>query len=302
MGYSGLIYAAIVAAWAAFLVPRWVRRNEEVERAREADTARGVRVLRRRSGSIHAPHRAAEGQREAPDDQTPAADTDRPARTQEPAELTPDQLDALFGAAALRRRRILAVLVVATAVAAVTALAGISPAWTPAMTVGLTGVFLVLARRAAVLQAQRRREAARRVPAESGGAAHAVDDDSADEGEHAVDDGISGRRLVLPDPVESADDADGWQPVPVPLPTYLTKAKAPRQSRRIDLGQEGSWTSGRLDPVGSVELPRRAPDERAPEAPDTAVPGTATADTSDAAAESDAAVSDLPEHRRAVGD
>jgi hypothetical protein len=38
--------------------------------------------------------------------------------------------------------------------------------------------------------------------------------------------------------------AAGWEPVPVPLPTYVTKPKAPRPSRRIDVGAPGAWTDG----------------------------------------------------------
>jgi hypothetical protein len=40
-----------------------------------------------------------------------------------------------------------------------------------------------------------------------------------------------------------------WQPQPVPLPTYVTAAKAARRVRTIDLDAPGAWTSGRLDPL-----------------------------------------------------
>jgi hypothetical protein len=71
--------------------------------------------------------------------------------------------------------------------------------------------------------------------------------------------------------------------VPVPLPTYVTKAKAPDLgSRRIDLSQPGAWTSGRLDPAGWIALPRARP----------AVAVDAPSQDAD----------DQPEQRRAVGD
>jgi hypothetical protein len=41
-----------------------------------------------------------------------------------------------------------------------------------------------------------------------------------------------------------------WEPVPVPLPTYVSAPKAPRSVRVIDLTKPGAWTSGRLDPDG----------------------------------------------------
>ena len=44
--------------------------------------------------------------------------------------------------------------------------------------------------------------------------------------------------------------ADGtlWDPLPVTLPTYVTKPAATRRSvRTIDLGEPGAWTSGRTE-------------------------------------------------------
>ena len=39
----------------------------------------------------------------------------------------------------------------------------------------------------------------------------------------------------------------GWDPVPVPLPTYVSAPKAPRSVRVIDLTLPGAWTSGHLE-------------------------------------------------------
>ncbi|WP_073924976.1 hypothetical protein [Streptomyces sp. CB03911] len=38
---------------------------------------------------------------------------------------------------------------------------------------------------------------------------------------------------------------DSWEPVPVPLPTYVTAPVAPRVTRDLDLGSPGTWTAGR---------------------------------------------------------
>jgi hypothetical protein len=46
---------------------------------------------------------------------------------------------------------------------------------------------------------------------------------------------------------------DSWEPVPVPLPTYVTAPVAPRITRGLDLGAPGTWDSGR-----SAE-PRKTP-------------------------------------------
>ncbi len=47
--------------------------------------------------------------------------------------------------------------------------------------------------------------------------------------------------------------ADTWEPVPVPLPTYVTAPKARRSIRTIDLDTPGAWTSGRLAEPAPVE-------------------------------------------------
>jgi len=228
VGSSGLIYAAIVAAWAAVLVPRWVRRNEEVEQAREVDLARGVRVLPR-PDQVHKvggspSHRALQ-----PDMDDATAD-----------DVT-DRHGGDVGVAARRRRRVLLILTVVPAVTAAASIAGRLPGWIVAVPVALLAVFLVLARRAAVAEAGRRPVRRQRTARAAAAPVHRI--------------------AVLDEPEPSPpEDPDAWEPVPVPLPTYVTKARAPDPgSRRIDLSQPGAWTSGRLDPAGWIALPRARP-------------------------------------------
>jgi hypothetical protein len=228
VGSSGLIYAAIVAAWAAVLVPRWVRRNEEVEQAREVDLARGVRVLPR-PDQVHKvggspSHRALQ-----PDMDDASAD-----------DVT-DRHGGDVGVAARRRRRVLLILTVVLAVTAAASIAGRLPGWIVAVPVALLAVFLVLARRAAVAEARRRPVRRQRTARAAAAPVHRI--------------------AVLDEPEPSPpEDPDAWEPVPVPLPTYVTKARAPDPgSRRIDLSQPGAWTSGRLDPAGWIALPRARP-------------------------------------------
>lgn len=295
MSYSGLIYAAIVACWASVLVPRWIRRNEEVERAREEDAARGVRVLERRQA--HARHGSgyftlpASSVPSAPDPPVvsskatpdmsgyvPYADEVDPedghdAAADDEAELHEFYL-ASFAVAARRRRRVLTLLVLALGVVALAIAAGRLPTASIAVPAVLLSGFLMLARRAAVVQA-RRLERLRRVAA--GRRAQARAQATAEE-QNALAGAISdsGRRIAVLDMPEPAEppDPNAWEPVPVPLPTYLTKAKAETPAvRRIDLSSPGAWTSGRLNPAGSIALPPARPAEDG----------------------------DLPEQRRAVG-
>src|SRR5215204_6760797 len=253
VGYSGVIYAAIVAAWAAVLVPRWVRRNEEVEEAREIDAVRGVRLLARPADVSRAGRHGhgAGGTATATFDVAPSSPHGQ----------------AEFGVASRRRRRVLLVLVVAVAVSAAAVVVERLPAWWVVVPATSLAGFLVLARRAAVREAGRRRVRRRRAAGPASPVAHEP---------------VPARIAVLdePEPVPEVDP-DAWEPVAVPLPAYVTKAVAPPQAiRKIDLTQPGAWTSGRLDPAGSIALPRAptAPGQRSDEA------------------------EERPEQRRAVGD
>ncbi|NDL58323.1 divisome protein SepX/GlpR [Phytoactinopolyspora mesophila] len=329
MGYSGLIYAAIVAAWLAVLVPRWVRRNEEVERARETDAASGVRVLARRSGPIHAPHRTAtegansrviisadpgglappasepagDGTREAVEagsskvpDGSSAARAEGDGRTATHARPDPSaeykmalrRLEETFVQAAQRRRRMLAVLLAATVVSLAGTFAGPVPAWGPALVgSGLVG-FLMLARGATVEQ-ERRRTALRRKIRQRAAAAAAQ---PAEVAPTLTDDGK--RVAVLDVPAESEPVRENtWEPVEVPLPMYMNKAKAPRVARKIDLSVPGSWTSGRLEPSRSFDLPSRPP---------AAAESSDRSRTEAARAEAEEQADDHSQNRRAVGE
>jgi hypothetical protein len=55
---------------------------------------------------------------------------------------------------------------------------------------------------------------------------------------------------------------DSWDPVPVPLPTYVTAPVAPRATSGVDLGAPDAWSSARssaADPHGSSNASSNAP-------------------------------------------
>lgn len=67
---------------------------------------------------------------------------------------------------------------------------------------------------------------------------------------------------------------DSWDPVPVPLPTYVTAPVAPRATSGVDLGAPDAWSSARssaADPHGSSGAPANSPSAsgRAPEGDDS---------------------------------
>jgi hypothetical protein len=252
MGSSGLIYAAIVAGWAAILVPRWVRQNEEIDQAREADKASGVRVLDPSTEIVRS------ARTQARHEPLPVIDTEPPAAPDEPVGGYDD------GRAARRRRRVLFVLVVALATVTVIAVIGTLPLWSVAIPAALLVGFIHLAHRAALVKANE--PPARRRLAESPGARNSTAARTAN--------------VSKPEPAEPVDPHT-WQPVPVPLPTYLLKDKAPESATRtIDLNYSGAWTSGRLEPARSATL--------------RPVPMPPPAD--------EIVVNDTAEHRTAVGD
>lgn len=61
---------------------------------------------------------------------------------------------------------------------------------------------------------------------------------------------------------QSADD--GWDPVPVPLPTYVTAPVAPRTTGGVDLGAPDTWSSARsgTTPTPEPTVPPAAPTGR----------------------------------------
>ena len=86
-----------------------------------------------------------------------------------------------------------------------------------------------------------------------------------------------------------------WDPVPVPLPTYVLAPRAPRSVRVIDLTKPGAWTSGHLSDEELVEVDDRT------EAPPGSGP-SAGADPSTPPRDGIVTGEVLVERLRAVGD
>ncbi|MET9023387.1 hypothetical protein ABZV93_25780 [Actinopolymorpha sp. NPDC004070] len=57
----------------------------------------------------------------------------------------------------------------------------------------------------------------------------------------------------------SVPSGELWDPVRVPLPTYVTKAKAPRTVRTVDLAQSGVWASAGTSADGLLSRSEDAP-------------------------------------------
>ncbi|MFI5685958.1 gephyrin-like molybdotransferase receptor GlpR [Streptomyces sp. NPDC051636] len=347
MSSSGLIYAVIVGAWAAYLVPMWLRRQDELNEARPTERfSTAIRLLSGRAGmerryardlrarsaqegeyDVDAPDAAtdsvdvrafampptrrqvrAETEPEAPERPEPARDqtvTPPPRSTPAPASSpkrvpAPRRAPSTEAAAArarrskvlARRRRTTVMLFLAfTLGAIVAAVGGLAFLWAPGLPAVLLSAYIVylraqerrrfayqMDRRRAEAAAQRLRERQprRRAPLDASAGAPQPDEGSESETAPGLSALAADRRAL----VEQTDHAewvdqqrerqrrpghgDSWDPVPVPLPTYVTAPVAPRATSDVDLGAPDTWSSARSSPVAPEQEAQAA--AREPEA------------------------------------
>ncbi|WP_394431610.1 divisome protein SepX/GlpR [Streptomyces sp. SGAir0957] len=326
MSSSGLIYAVIVGAWAAYLVPMWLRRQDELNEARPTERfSTAIRLLSGRAGMER--RYAKDLQARSPEtDEQPLADPDaptdavdvralgappatarqrpeparvpepvrvpEPARAPEPqpepaAEPAPKSRPARTTSAAeaqararrtkvlARRRRTTVLLFVAfTAGAVVAGVGGVAFLWAPVAPALLLSTYIVylraqerrrfayvMDRRRAEIAAQhlRERQPRRRQPSAQRGAADDLEDGP--DTEVGTDPGLEALAADRRALVEQTDHAewvdqqrerqrppgagDSWDPVPVPLPTYVTAPVAPRAGGGVDYGAPETWSAAR---------------------------------------------------------
>lgn len=227
---SGIIFAALAVGWAVYLIPKALQQNEELAKTRAVSTFSGrMRVLG--SGQQPAPVSVPEASVAAAE---PApAPASAPRLTREGARR-----------AARRRRRVLMVLVFALGmVGALTGFA-IAPVWAPAIPAGLIVAFLVTARMS--VRRQHRRFAAQPIPSVAPVAPAEADEDTQgiDVSELRAAPVVAQVEAPLVEaPVAEAPVADEgslWDPLPMTLPTYVTKPTARRTVRTISLTQTTS--------------------------------------------------------------
>ena len=244
MGTTGLIYAAIVAAWAAYLVPMLLRRGDEVSpgRPRETHAPSTVRVLSRqideqdRARYVVIP--------KGKDALSPRVPPVRGAVANPPVRRgVANRAPQL---AAMRRRRVLSILTLS--LLSVTVLAGFAmlPWWSLSIPGGLMLLFVGMTRfqlrKQASLRAAQRK--ARVVVSDGRRATSLETEPTVEVGLPTVEPMAEPAALVEP-PAEGL-----WDPVPVTLPTYVHKEKAPdRTVRTISLsGPEVSSSARAADP------------------------------------------------------
>ncbi|MEU6194642.1 gephyrin-like molybdotransferase receptor GlpR [Streptomyces sp. NPDC047061] len=226
-----------------------------------------------------------------------------PARKQVPAARRAPSAQAAAERArrskALARRRRTTVMLFAafTLGAIVAAVGGLAFLWAPGVPAVMLSAYIAylraqerrrfayqMDRRQAEAAAQRLRERQprRRQPLDPGAGA-----DEPEEGpEPATDPGLSALAADRRALVEQTDHAewvdqqrerqrrpghgDSWDPVPVPLPTYVTAPVAPRATSDVDLGAPDAWSSARSSAVAPEQETRPAAPEAEAEAEEQA--------------------------------
>ncbi|MFI6286101.1 gephyrin-like molybdotransferase receptor GlpR [Streptomyces sp. NPDC051018] len=342
MSSSGLIYAVIVGAWAAYLVPMWLRRQDELNEARP--TERFSTAIRLLSGRGAMERRYAKELRERTaeqpeSDQDPDVGTEplssvdvrafaaprteirqpspepaeaaaqpkapAPARSREPSERRPRPRPSRAAAERARRSKVLArrrrttvILFLAFSLGAVVAaVGGLGFLWAPAVPAVLLSAYIVHLRaqerrRFVVVMDRRHAEAAAQRLRENRPRRHqpaSAPDAEADEEPEAHPEPVpakvspqeAGRRAL----VEQTDHAewvdqqrdrgpatgDSWDPVPVPLPTYVTAPVAPRATGGVDMNDPETWSSARSSTADPTPAPAPS-NASAPAAPNRRTP------------------------------
>ncbi|MBG0854616.1 hypothetical protein I2W78_22920 [Streptomyces spinoverrucosus] len=371
MSSSGLIYAVIVGAWAAYLVPMWLRRQDELNEARPTERfSTAIRLLSGRAGMERRyakDLRARSADEGEPDADDPDAVTDSvdvrafavsPTRPQvggvmetasgagqaseaRPAGTAPARDDtsapphkaipparrapgAEAAAARARRSKVLArrrrttvmLFLAFTLGAIVAAVGGLAFLWAPGVPAVLLSGYIAylrtqerrrfayqMDRRRAEAAAQRLRERARQPRRHAAAEAEAGEPEEGPEPE--ADPGLSALAADRRALVEQTDHAEwvdqqrerqrrpgrgeSWEPVPVPLPTYVTAPVAPRATPDVDLGAPTAWSSARSSSVARDQDAVAGTREHGSGAPGVASPSDAKAGETGQTREADGA-------------
>ncbi len=287
MSGSGLLYVAVIGAWAVFLLTRCLKTTP-------ADLSSGVSegtLLRRRGESDPAAGTYSMLRPQVAGVPQPVVKAGRPVEM----VTRPRPISA---ATARRRRRVLGTLVVVFVPLVTAYLVGLMPLWPAAIPSGLFFAYLYEVRvRAKKSRVTRMHmpvapSSSGRIPAQRGTRSKPADADLTWNPWPSVE-------VDDPTPGPVADIADGWEPRPVPLPTYVTAPKAPPPGRRIDVSAGRPWTA--VDDEPTQEFPVLTDELIAQIEAELIEKRAAEAASAGLQLELDAEVVEL-EHKRAVGE
>lgn len=244
---TGLIYVAIIALWAAVLVPMWLKRHDHATESRNVErfntamrSLSGRRSRRPGDREVLQPRR--DVQREVVVTGARGRVTDRPRMSASEARaargLGRDASPART-AAARRRRVVLSLILLATALTAVVVLRGVLPAAALGIPVAALVLFVALATRRPARRPVTRRPARPR-PSRAGVEPERL---RPRRGSRTIEPAsATGLAATGTDGL----DPDAWEPVPTTLPTYVNAPRASGLPRILDLTTPGSWTSAAM--------------------------------------------------------
>jgi hypothetical protein len=266
---SALIGLAIMGIWLVVLVPMWLNRHEADDASRSMDSfSTAMRVLSRRPAHssrtsnrggdrryVVMPRRDDWG---VTVDNNPDAKIGRRPLARRPVPATTSAVRQ--GRLIARRRRIMLVVLSLVVVLAITAAIGVT-SWWYELAVGLAAAGFVIHLRNEAIRARdlRRRRAARLARAAM---VHEPLDEPAFRRPAPAVPFVSDDEVLPPLPVSAAGTENGsrWEPVPVPLPTYVSKPVVSRpaamaraadvdatREQTIDLTRPGAWTDEQVD-------------------------------------------------------
>ncbi|WP_328829839.1 hypothetical protein OHT77_19700 [Streptomyces sp. NBC_00252] len=243
------------------------------EAARESEHTPPVREPAREQAPKSAPPQAPASAK-APKSPSASARKRVPVARRSPAEEAAAARARRVKVLARRRRTTVMLFLAFTLGAIVAAVGGLALLWAPGVPAVLLSGYIAylrtqerrrfayqMDRRRAEVAAQRLRE---RQPRRRASVDASLDD--AEEGpEPQTDPGLSALAADRRALVEQTDHAewvdqqrerqrrpgqgDSWDPVPVPLPTYVTAPVAPRATSDVDLGAPDAWSSARSSSV-----------------------------------------------------
>jgi hypothetical protein len=252
---TGVIVFGIIAIWLIVLVPMWLNRHEAADANRSMDNfSTAMRVLSRRPSAgdrryVVMPRRQDWGPTV---DNHPHADLTARPRARRPLD------GGAAGRARLvaRRRRFLAAIGSLVFVVAVVAALGIGSWWYELAVCLAAAGYVVHLRNEAIRarELRRRREARMARLAEEPQAAYAPAPARA-----RVRDSFIAADDVLAAPAVSAtgtENGSRWEPVPVPLPTYVSKPVARPAARGATAAAAAAAARVDVDATATIDLTR----------------------------------------------
>ena len=235
-----MIFAAIAIAWIAYLVPHFARNREgdpvEAETEPVDRFSESMRIIRHGRAPLLDQDLTEIGTFEVSTPQTRQAAV--------------NELRRLETVAATRRRRVLLTLLAVLSLTVGVCAVGWLPWWATAVAGGLVIGFFVLAR--VSVRAMRRSLDARFATINTGGKEKTVFLARKD-----LKDPVEGKAGAAP-PVEAAKTGGLWDPVPITMPTYVSKPLAPRTVRTIDLSGPDVTSSARHPGPVTADAPQPA--------------------------------------------